>query len=115
MASAMNDRTRDRRTWPRVPPAHVRWASCCRFRTGRSAYVLDLSPGGSLVETRTPLQPGASVTIQMETPHGARHLTGTIVRCWVWAIDREHGPVYRAGIRFGMLAFAPREFETQCG
>jgi hypothetical protein len=70
-----------------------------RVRPGRPARIVDVSPGGALIETEWRLLPGTRVELQVGEPVALYKVKGRIVRCHVSLLDRER-------IRYrGALAF----------
>ena len=54
-----------------------------RLRAGRSARIVDVSPGGVLLETECPLFPGMRVELQLGTPTAPYRVKATVLRCHV--------------------------------
>jgi hypothetical protein len=75
-----------------------------RLRPGRSAYVLDLSSGGALIETDWRLLPGVRVEMQIGEPVPLVRVTGRILRCHVALLGRER-ITYRGALRFEHQVF----------
>jgi hypothetical protein len=59
------------------------------LRPGRVAKVVDVSPGGALIETDCRLMPGMSVELQLGEPVMLYRVRGRILRCHVAMLDRE--------------------------
>ena len=97
--SAEEPKTEERRAWPRLSTVeHVEMANG-RLRPGRTAEIVDVSPGGALIETDCRLFPGTRVELQLGAPVTLYHAKGRILRCHVARLDRER-------IRYrGALAF----------
>jgi hypothetical protein len=89
----------ERRAWPRTLTIdHLEMANG-RVRPGRPARIVDVSPGGALIETEWRLLPGTRVELQVGEPVALYKVKGRIVRCHVSLLDRER-------IRYrGALAF----------
>ena len=70
------------------------------LRPGCTVTLVDLSAGGALVEAGRPLRPGARVHLQFR--RGARRFTlmAHVLRCAVWALDRDAGVRYRGALQF---------------
>jgi hypothetical protein len=70
-----------------------------RVRPGRLVAVIDVSAGGTLIETSQPLFPGAAVDLQFESAFRRTSLRGHVLRC---AVARLHPSAvsYRAAIVF---------------
>jgi hypothetical protein len=87
----------DRRTWPRVAGHHVRSA---RLVPGHPVHVIDLSPGGALIETACRLLPGTHVELQLGSLSQFGRARARIVRCQVSVLDRHRGISYRGALAF---------------
>jgi hypothetical protein len=61
--------------------------------------VIDLSPGGALVEAPIRLLPGARVELVLAAKERQWMLHAEVLRCRVSGLSPE-GPRYRAGLRF---------------
>jgi hypothetical protein len=70
-----------------------------RLRPGRTAYILDLSSGGALIETDWRLLPGTRVEMQVGDPVPLFRVAGRILRCHVALVDRERIR-YRGAMKF---------------
>lgn len=96
MADAL---TSERRAWPRVSTAERMEMASGRLCPGRSAQIVDVSPGGALIETDWRLLPGMRVELQLGEPVALYRVRGRILRCHVTLLDRDR-------IRYrGALAF----------
>lgn len=91
----------ERRNHPRLSRDELPWIRDARLVRGPRVELVDISPGGALVETHAQLKPGTSHTLEIV---GER--VGTIpvrvVRCQVAAIAGT-GAVYRGGFEFKHL------------
>jgi hypothetical protein len=89
----------ERRAWARISTVeHIAMANG-RLRPGRTAQIIDVSPGGALVETDWRLLPGTRVELQLGDPVTVHRVKGRIVRCHVALLDRERVR-YRGGLAF---------------
>jgi hypothetical protein len=92
----------ERRRFTRVPSDRWEGGVSGRIRPGHQVRVLDLSPGGVLVETNRRLPPAAVVEWYVEAD-ARRHATRAIVvRCYVCTV----GPatlLFRAALEFERL------------
>lgn len=95
MGSPVTERRHDHR----CTAAALR-VSLATLRPGRHVRVIDLSPGGALVQTDRPLRPGSRVQIRVVLTHSTVSVAAHIVRCTVSAIHPEYGVTYRAALRF---------------
>lgn len=71
-----------------------------RVRPGHRLTLIDVSPGGALVEVERALRPGARVDVHLETDAQRWTVSARVVRCAVAAIDAEAGITYRAALAF---------------
>ena len=90
----------ERRASARRTRAQCAWLLAARLRPGRDVRVLDLSNGGALVEAGGRLMPGASIVLHLVSVRGHHTLRGTVLRCYVSAIDQSTGVRYRAALAF---------------
>ena len=70
-----------------------------RFKAGLNAAVVDLSPGGILVETRQRLHPGTLVELRFFDQHRAATIRGEVLRSTVSKLMAA-SIWYRGAIRF---------------
>ena len=81
--------TRERRAWARVSTLdHIAMANG-RLHPGRTAQIIDVSPGGALIETDWRLLPGTRVELQLGDPVTLHRVKSRILRCHVTMVDRE--------------------------
>lgn len=90
---------RERRASPRVPALSMTGMERARLRPGRTAFVIDLSSGGALIETDWRLLPGVRVELQLGEPIPLFRVAGRILRCHVTLLDRERIR-YRGALMF---------------
>ena len=90
---------RERRASPRVSGFTIPGMEWARLRPGRTAYIIDLSSGGALIETDWRLLPGVRVEMQFGEPTRLFRVSGRIVRCHVALLDRERIR-YRGALMF---------------
>ncbi len=90
----------ERRRHARVSAEQASWRTL-RLRTGDVLSVVDLAPGGALVEASRRLFPGTMVVFQVSTPEGTLTRRAMIARCAVHALRGESGVRYRAALSFG--------------
>ena len=79
----------ERRAWPRVSTLDGSGMAQGRLRPGRPAHIVDVSPGGALIETDHRLLPGTHVELQLGEPVALCRVKGRILRCHVALLDRE--------------------------
>lgn len=70
------------------------------LRPGCAATIVDVSAGGTLVETSRPLRPGAAVHLRIRTGSRAIAVNARVLRCAVWSIDPLDGVRYRGALGF---------------
>jgi hypothetical protein len=90
----------ERRAHARVRPFDLRQPVLARLKHGPLLTLLDLSPGGALIETAARLNPGAHLVLEFVAP-GERHITvipSRVLRAQVAAL--EGGLRYRGGFVF---------------
>jgi hypothetical protein len=90
---------RERRAFERVLALRIEGMERARLRPGRTAYILDLSSGGALIETDWRLLPGTRVEMQVGDPVPLFRVAGRILRCHVALVDRERIR-YRGAMKF---------------
>ena len=83
VAEALPTETPERRAFPRVSTADWTGMSTGRLRPGRSARIVDVSPGGVLLETECRLFPGMRVELQLGSPTAPYRVKATVLRCHV--------------------------------
>jgi hypothetical protein len=76
----------ERRVGARIPPEHTRWQSLALLRPGQEVVLVNVSPGGALVESPTRLAPGARTELQL---FGRPRLSirGRLERCRVSRLE----------------------------
>ena len=76
----------ERRRGSRVAPEHTPWARAAILRPDQEVAIIDLSPGGALIESSLRMKPGARAELQLLGP-SRWVLRGRIDRCRVVAIE----------------------------
>jgi hypothetical protein len=91
----------DRRADERLPNFGGRIARAT-LRPGCPVMVVDVSPGGVLIEAGRPLRPGARVHLHIATPERGFTLPALVLRCSVWSIGQGagEGVLYRGALQF---------------
>jgi hypothetical protein len=87
-----------RRTARRVPEAQDALARV-RLRGGRELIVVDVSPGGAMVEGTARLLPGTHVDVHVTTRDGRVLARARVIRAFVCRVEPE-SIHYRAGLAF---------------
>lgn len=90
----------ERRRDPRRLAADLTWLRAVSLRPGLEALLVDISPGGALVETTIRLRPGMKTVLRLSTTESELRASGEFVRAWVTAILPDRGLVYRGAVRF---------------
>lgn len=68
------------------------------MRPGLAVSVVELSTGGALVESSTPVRPDARTELGLDGLDGRRHaMRARVLRCWVAALVPLR---YRSAVRF---------------
>lgn len=90
---------RERRASERVLALKMEGMERARLRPGRTAQIVNLSPGGALIETDWRLLPGTRVEMQVGDPVPLFRVAGFILRSQVASLDRERIR-YRGALMF---------------
>jgi hypothetical protein len=90
----------DRRTAPRVHYTGGLLPPALRVRPGRHVIVVNLSPGGTLVESRFRFRQGSMVDVLLHHAGTAQALRARIERCLVATLTDPSGVRYRTALRF---------------
>jgi hypothetical protein len=70
------------------------------LRPGYAVSLIDLSPGGALIQGPRPLRPGARVHLQLLTGTRRIGIAAHVLRCAVASLDSRQGVQYRGALRF---------------
>jgi hypothetical protein len=98
----------ERRAWPRLSMGRGGATSTGRLLPGRDVRIVDLCPGGALLETSYRLMPGRAVELQLGQNGNRLRVRGRILRCQVAALGLDGGVRYR-----GAICFEPRPVEPE--
>ena len=90
----------ERRRHRRRPAGDTAWLRAARLHPGLEAVLVDLSPGGALVETSTRLRPGMKTVLLLKTRDGELRAPAGVLRAWVSRILSDRGIRYRGALRF---------------
>src|SRR5512138_158709 len=99
----------ERRACERRSAAACAWLTSARLRTGLEVAIVDLAPGGALVEATSRLLPGANVELHLGAPGWRWSAPARVLRCRVSALVAEQGVRYRAALRFDRSLEPPHE------
>jgi hypothetical protein len=80
-----------------------------RLRSGQELALLNLSPGGALVEGSFRALPGTTVELQLLAPGWRGLATARVLRCHVAAVHPSRGVCYRAALAFSQGLTVPSE------
>lgn len=89
----------DRRRAPRRVPHASEPLARLRLRAGRELTVVNVAPGGALVEGEGRLLPGTHVDVHVITPDGRVLVRSRVVRAFVSRLCSDR-IVYRGGLAF---------------
>ncbi len=96
---SVEDRNADRRVHDRLSLRDLPWLKEVRLKYGPRVTVLDISPGGLLIETEGyRLDPGRTVALEIAGASETIVMPAGIVRCQVAGISPQ--TVYRGGLAF---------------
>ncbi len=85
MARGLTDHG-DRRLASRVAPEQTPWGTVAILRPGQEVRVINVGPGGALIESANRMSPGTRTELQLSG--AARHsIRGRIERCTVTRLD----------------------------
>jgi hypothetical protein len=88
----------NRRTHARIPAAELAWIREVRLKYGPKVAVLDMSPGGVLLQTSIPLRPGSELAIEIVS-HEIRTVPLRVLRSQI-ATFMDGNAVYRGACEF---------------
>ena len=104
-AAPLSNIGRDRRAHARHPRHELEWLRSIRLKFGPAVSVIDLSSGGVLIETTTPLRPGSTTAVTIHG-HGLVETAPLhVLRCEVAGIQQ--GVVYRGACVFDRTIALP--------
>jgi hypothetical protein len=96
---------RDRRAHERLVAHELDWLKTARLRSGTPLSLIDISPGGALFETTTPLGPGSTATLTLTGEGIAETATFRLLRCEVASLKQ--GLVFRGACVFDRVLQLP--------
>ena len=83
----------------------LEWLKTARLRSGSPLSLIDLSPGGALFETTTPLGPGSTATLTLTGEGIVETATFRLLRCEV--VSLKQGLVFRGACVFDRVLRLP--------
>src|SRR5215213_9646035 len=98
MDTVSTDRS-DRRESARHPSPAALGIISARVRPGHDVALVDLSPGGALIESSHRLLPGRVVELSLQTAARRINVSGQVLRCTVSAVHPARMS-YRGALRF---------------
>lgn len=96
---------RNRRAHDRLVAHELEWLKSARLRSGAPLSLIDISSGGALFETATPLGPGSTATLTLTGDGIVETATFKLLRCEVASL--KGGLVYRGACVFDRLIRLP--------
>lgn len=90
----------ERRAWRRYQAIECEWLRAFRLSPGRDAYLLNLSRGGALVETRERFSPGCWIQMKITTEGELLWARAQVIRCEVTRLSPHRGATYRTALGF---------------
>jgi hypothetical protein len=96
---------RNRRAHERLVAHELDWLKSARLRSGAPLSLIDISSGGALFETSTPLGPGSTATLTLSGEGIVETATFKLLRCEVASL--KGGLVYRGACVFDRLIRLP--------
>jgi len=97
LARASTSHVRERRADRRQTAVEDHGVLSTRVGAGHPARLVDVSPGGALVDTPLRLLPGSAVEVRLATRRDRIAIRGEVVRC---SVNRLQPMVYRGAVRF---------------
>ena len=70
------------------------------LRPGCTVRIVDVSPGGALVQGERPLRPGSRVHMHVASTARTFAVAARVLRCAVWALHPMDGVTYRGALQF---------------
>lgn len=90
----------DRRAHRRVPGKMLEWLSAARVKYGPEVTIVDVSPGGALLQSDRPLAPGSRQALEIVGPDKSIVVPFGVLRSRLTGLD-SRGTTYRAACSFG--------------
>jgi hypothetical protein len=99
------------RRWPRFNPSEVPCLKGVTINQGAEAQVIDISQGGTLIETDIRLQPKMKIALKVITTLGAFKITGSVLRSSIASLKGI--PIYQSAIIFDNPLTALEDLEAK--
>lgn len=87
-----------KRQWPRLNPSNVPSLKGVTINQGAEAQIIDISQGGTLIETDVRLQPQMKIMLKVFTTKGVFKIMGTVLRSSIKSL--KGAPIYQSAISF---------------
>jgi hypothetical protein len=87
-----------KRQWPRLNPSEVPSLKGVTINQGAEAQIIDISRGGTLIETDVRLQPQMKIMLKVVTTQGVFKIMGTVLRSSIKSL--KGAPIYQSAISF---------------
>lgn len=87
-----------KRQWPRLNPSDIPSLKGVTLNQGAEAQVIDISRGGTLIETDVRLRPQMKIMLKVVTTKGAFKIMGTVLRSSIKSLQGV--PIYQSAISF---------------
>ncbi len=96
--AVVSDDGAERRVYPRYRAGELQWLRKIRVKNGPELSLVDISPGGALVDARLQMRPGSTLRLQIEGSGPSVEVPSEVLRCNIATL---HGPeMYRGAFVF---------------
>jgi hypothetical protein len=87
-----------KRQWTRLNPSDVPSLKCVTINQGAEAQIINISQGGTLIETDVRLQPKMKIMLKVVATKGIFKIMGTVLRSSIKSL--KGAPIYQSAISF---------------
>jgi hypothetical protein len=87
-----------KRRWPRLNPSDIPSLKCVTINQGAEAQIIDISRGGTLIETNVRLGPQMKIVLKVVTTKGVFKIMGCVLRSSIKSLKET--PIYQSAISF---------------